>query len=69
MKLYTHAIANKWIADEWIVTIKLIKSNDFKAVNVDPHKCASVVAAVAKAQFTDHNMRKAILTDVGVFCY
>ncbi len=30
MKLYKHAIAYKWTADELTATIKLIKSTDFK---------------------------------------
>jgi hypothetical protein len=30
MKLYKHAIAYKWTAEELTVTIKLIKSTDFK---------------------------------------
>jgi hypothetical protein len=30
MKLYKHAIAYKWTAEELIATIKLIKSTDFK---------------------------------------
>ncbi len=48
MKLYKHAIAYKWIAEEFIVKIKLIKSTDFKVedVNVDLHK--RVAAAIAQ---------------------
>ena len=39
MKLYKHAIVYKWTAEEFIATIKLIKSTDFKVedVNVDLH--------------------------------
>jgi hypothetical protein len=58
MKLYKHAIAYKWTAEELIATIKLIKSTDFKVedVNVDLHK--RVAAAIAQGHFTSHNMRE-----------
>ena len=61
MKLYKHAIAYKWTAEELIATIKLIKSTDFKVedVNVDLHK--RVAAAIAQGHFTSHNMRESDL--------
>ena len=56
MKLYKHAIAYKWTAEEFIAAIKLIKSTDFKVedVNVDLHK--RVAAAIAQGHFTSYNM-------------
>ena len=56
MKLYKHAIAYKWTAEELIATIKLIKSTDFKVedVNVDLHK--RVAAATAQGHFPSYNM-------------
>ena len=58
MKLYKHAIAYKWTAEELTATIKLIKSTDFKVedINVDLHK--RVAAAIAQGHFTSHNMRE-----------
>ncbi len=57
MKMYKHAIAYKWTAEELFTTIMLIKSTDFKVegVSVGLHK--RVAAAAAQGHFTSHNMR------------
>ncbi len=58
MKLYRHATDHKWTVEELVSTIKLIKSADFKAddVNVDLHK--RVAAAISQGKFTSNNMRE-----------
>ena len=51
MKLYKHAIAYKWTAEELITTIKLIKSTDFKVEDVDVDLHKRVAAAIAQGHF------------------
>jgi hypothetical protein len=57
MKLYKHAIVYKWTSEEFIATIKLIKSTDFKVEDINVYLHKRVAAAIAQGHFTSYNMQ------------